>query len=365
MKKFIFFSKTYWSEQPRLRHQLANLLLENGNTVIFFEKPDLALKQASNMSSISTDKRLKIVRARQLVHHQLRVNSFIQNLNARFEVTEISRKLRQENEINAVVVNFNYDYFFLRKIFPKNLIVTVINDDFIAQSRLFRGRHAQKALELTCKASDAVLVVSYPLADQVAAWCDPQLFLPWADVAYQAPAVYKNRKAILIWAHIDKRIDFALLEELVLRRPDIEIHFCGAISTKSRVKLDAACASNSNFFYYGSSSLNKMRFEEYFCSVIPYLKGVKDIEAVTLSNKTLQLMARGLPIITHGMPGFLRHDAIFKCKDIEEFVSAVDFCQQNFNKLQISIERLVSDHQKNKRYQQFLKILNNKNNLFF
>ena len=35
---YLFLTNTCWAESPRIRHQLARLLSDNGDTVFFFEK---------------------------------------------------------------------------------------------------------------------------------------------------------------------------------------------------------------------------------------------------------------------------------------------------------------------------------------
>lgn len=357
MQRYIFFSKSFWSEPPRLRHQVANLVRSFGGDVLFFEKPAQFGRESRSGSIECIEPGLRVVRTAQLIHHQLRIASFLRAVNAAFEVREIRKVLREVDSEGAVIINFNYDYYFLREIFPRHKIISVINDDFVAQAKLLNGRHALKVLAKTSAMSDAVLVVSYPLADQVRPWCSPHLFFPWSDVDFKAPDTASNRQAVLIWAHIDRRLDFDLLAEASKLRPDIKFHIVGPVADGVRTRVEALRVSSPNFIFQDFGKLGELPLDSYFCSAIPYVKGVKDIEAVTLSNKTLQLLARGLPIVTHGMPSFYEHQAIVKSDSVEEFVAGLDFCREGFGELQPEIESLVAKNQAANRFEQLQRII--------
>lgn len=354
--KYIIFSKTCWADQPRLRHHLAHLLGERGAKILFFEKPyHLFFKRKD--SNLELPNWLTAVRTRELVNHQLRVSKPLTWLNAFFEKRQIKKVISKFDTKNSVIVNFNYDYAFLRNIFPMHKIVTIINDDFVAQAKFLKGAHTMSALRETCLKSDAVLVVSHPLAEQVSSWCNPHLFLPWSDCNYRSPDSNGNRNAVLIWAHIDRRINFNLLEQVALNRPDIDFHIAGPVIASQQSNVSRLSNLAANIHIKGALKLDKTPLTSYFCSAIPYKSGVRDIEAVTMSNKTLQLLARGMPIVTCGMPNFYSHDAIIKTKDVEEFISALDFCRENFSALQPSIALLVSQNQSIDRFKQFQRIL--------
>lgn len=357
MQRYIFFTKSHWSEPPRLRHQVANLVRSFGGEVLFFEKPAQLGKGGFNSSIKTIEAGLRTARTCELIHHQLRVIPILGALNALLEKGEIRKALSGVDSEGAVIVNFNYDYYFLREIFPRHKILTVINDDFVAQAKFFDGKHVLKTLAKTCSMSDSVLVVSYPLADQVRPWCDPQLFFPWSDVGYKVSQGMKKRDGILVWAHINRRIDFQLLKEAAARRPGMKFHIVGPVAENGRAGVEMLRSFSPNFSFKDFGKLGELPLDEYFCSAIPYMKGVKDIEAVTMSNKTLQLLARGMPIVTHGMPYFYRHDAIVNSDTVDAFVSGLDFCQSKFEELQPSIERLVSENQAVNRFEQLQRIL--------
>lgn len=357
MKNYIFFSKSNWNETPRLRHQMAGMFRAFGDSVTFFQKPTyIWQKEKSNFFEVvETD--LNLVRTQHLIHHQLRITEPLRILNSIFEKSSIRSVIKDRDFEKSIIVNFNYDYFFLRDIFPVQKIVTVINDDFVAQAKLFNGAHVAESLKRTCLSSDLVLVVSYPLAKQISNWCDPKLFLPWADSQYSPPSAAGDKDSVLLWAHIDGRIDFSLLKDAAINRPEIKFFVVGPQTSEAKLELSALAKSASNFVILEPAKLDQLPLDRFFCAVIPYKKNIGDIEAVTMSNKSLQLMARGMPLVTHGMPSFYEHKAIIKSNTSNEFMEGLDFCKNNYTDLQFSIATLIDENQLKNRFEYFNKLL--------
>lgn len=356
MTNFIFFSKSNWSEPPRLRHQLASLLLDAENDVIFVQKP--LFPWQGRIKKLPIDqRRLVVATTRQIFHHQLRIFSPLRLINNLFEILSIKTNIPPQQRDDAIVINFNYDYYFLRSIFPKNKIITVVNDDFVAQAKLGGAARVRKALAKTCGISDAVLTVSYPLMRQLAAWSTPALFFPWSDAPYSSPKVNSPRNSVLIWASINSIVDFDLLFEVSKILPGVDFYMVGPLSGKSKAAVSNLCAECSNIFYLPPSTLEALPLEKFFAGLLPYRAGVASTEAVTLANKSLRLMSKGLPLIVHGMPNFLRHEAIFPCKGGQEMAAKIEHCLENFMELQQPIKELVDANGPNARYEQFLNIL--------
>ena len=355
-QQYLVFSKTHWDEPPRLRHQVVNLLLNSDNLVTFFEKPNIFFRFEKNKSKKKYSDNLDLKRGIELLHHQLRIFAPLRFANSLLEKSCIREIIKDSVTPNTRIINFNYDYYFLREIFPDKKIITIINDDFVAQAKFLKGRHVRKSLEMTCRMSDATLVVSYPLADQVQQWCAPHIFFPWADSKYTANTNSGKRDAILVWAHIDRRLDFNLLADAASERPDLKIHIVGPIANNVAAEAQRIAINCPNIVLKNSTPLSQLNLSEYFCSAIPYKKGFNDIEAVSMSNKTLQLLARGLPIITHGMPKFYDHSAIFKTNNLEEFLIGIDHLKNSFDSLQDDIKDFVDSNQPTNRLAQLEKI---------
>lgn len=358
-KNYIFFSKTNWNEIPRIRHQLANMLRQFGCNVFFFQKPFFLWNSKARNTVNRIDESLVLLKTKQLIHHQLRFFKISQLINAHYEKKQITDIFNNLFLDDFVVINFNYDYFFLRDIFINNKIVTIINDDFVAQSKFFNGVHVIDSLSKTCRSSNLVLAVSEPLLKQLSSWCIPKLFLPWSDRLYAPSTSLRNKDSVLLWGNIDDRLDLDLIENSAAAKPKVNFFIFGPRSKKTNAYLFNLINRTSNIFAFNSTKLDEMELDRFFCAIIPYKKNIKDIEAVSLSNKSLQLMARGLPLVVHGMPHFYEHVAIFKSFCQSDFLRGIDFCQSNYKSLQSEIKEFVNTNQITDRFNLFAKLLSN------
>lgn len=357
MQKFIFFTRTYWIEPPRLRHQLANLLHNSGNEIIFFENPNHPCRKYKYAYSSSVEKNFHFYRINDFIVYRLRFLHIFESLHAYFSKREIKKKLLHQDLSDAVIVNFNYDYYFLRDIFPDKKIITVINDDFVAQSISGYKEYTESVLAKTCFSSDVVLTVSYPLMKQLAPWCDPVLFLPWADSNYQIPNNKSNRNAVLIWCSLNDLVDYALIACLAKECKGFIFYLVGPVSISVKSILSSLTSENDNIICLPPSDLINLPLDIFFVGLMPYVSGVASTEAVTLANKSFRLMSKGLPLVVHGMPNFLKHSAIFICSDAREIIANLNYCKENFFQLQDSIEDLVSKNTSEVRCNQFLDLL--------
>tara|TARA_R110000850_G_scaffold12930_8_gene42703 strand:- start:3861 stop:4949 length:1089 start_codon:yes stop_codon:yes gene_type:complete len=345
------FTKSEWEEPPRIRHQFARLMKKYGNEVIFYQKPRYFFRS----SMVLNDESIQLERSAQLIHHQLRLGVVLSFLNSLYEKYSIKKTVGNYFS-NDLIVNFNYDYYFLRDIFPDNIIITVINDDFVAQARFFDGYYAERLLEKTCLMSDDVLCVSKPLCEQARKWSSAKLFLPWTEKKYEPPKA-TTRRSVLFWAHINRRVEFSFIEFCAHRLPDVDFHLIGPVDDSVKSELNHLVGTFTNISYISSMSLDEINFDNYFSAIIPYKAGKKEIEAVTASNKTFQLLGKGMPLVVSGMPNFINSQAIVKVQNKEEFVSALLFCQREFDGLQPTIRELVSENGFNERYMQLLDIV--------
>lgn len=354
--RFILFSKTMYSETPRIRHQLAELLLNNGHEVIFYQKPLFFFHDSKSLINQKLNNRLEIRQTKQLLHHQLRIMNIFNFINSKYEIRQIKLSANDIGD-EDIIINFNYDYSFLRKIFKNNIIITLINDDFVAQAKFNKGKHVLKTLRKTLITSNATLAVSYPLIKQAKCFSkSTYLFLPWAKESYKYPLT-STRQSILLWAHIDGRIDLSLIEYLLKLHAEFNFHFVGPVSEENVPKIKELQNKYNNLYVFPSRSLNDLNLDSYFVSIIPYKKGVTDIEAVTASNKTFQLLSKGLPLVTHGMPNFFNHKAIFKANSYQEFSNFLIKSHKDFYSLQPSIESLIKEQQPEQRYSQIMSII--------
>lgn len=348
MTTFLEFTHTEWGEAPRLRHQVARLLVEHGHRVYFFERGAPWRAGGSVEAKPSKDGPI-LVRTRRLLHHQLRVAPPLHWANARAVSGQIAQFTREHSiGDDAVVLNFNYDFYFLRGLFPRNRIVTIINDDFEAMCRLpYRG-HVTWALKRTCRMSDEVLTVSTPLLDRLSLWCKPRLFLPWSVTPYQAPTgPVEARTRLLFWGFVDKRLDLDLLdrlaESLATRRPGFRIMLVGPTQGNSRPVVEQRMSRHANVEILGRTDLDALPMHETLAALIPYRRD-RTNDAILQTNKTMQLLAKGLPLVISGMPAFMRKPYILRLDEGRDMGDVVDEVVTNFERWQPEMRDFVAEN---------------------
>jgi len=352
-ERFIFFTKTEWSEPPRLRHQLARLLAASGRQVFFGQRPRLL---GTEPVGVPIEPNISLFRHRELIHHRVRVSPPIRALNAVWTIPSIRDALRPLAVTgDDVIVNFNYEYLFLRQIFPDQVIITFINDDFV--SRALPGCRA--SLEFvqrkTCERSDAVMTPSVVIQQHLEAYSRPELFLPWLDAVESAPTQRGERRILLYWGFVDWRVDLDFLERLAKlleeRKSDIQIWVVGP-----RMK---ATGAHPLFHRYkcvrtvDSAKLSQLPTNEILGGLIPFKSGLEGCDAIVLPNKALQLLGYGLPLLITGMPHFPNEPFVYRL-DRGDPIEVVQRAGREFDNVQAAIRSFVAGHTPQARLSQFL-----------
>lgn len=355
--QFVFLTKTRWEEPPRIRHQLARLVADAGHEVCFFEKPAPVWQRLPEPHTGGT--RITVARHHELIHHKLRLTQAAHRLNA--AVVSSSLRGAQRRGVfsaNAVVVNFNYDYWFLRRVFPRQRLITMINDDFVSTALFGFTAPLRWALARTCRDADRVLTVSAPLQEQLAPYCAAELFLPWADRPYTAPDASAARNTLLFWGFINNKVDFSLLralsEQCASARPDLRLMLVGPVEQGVDEQLNALRA-RSNVEVLPATSLDRLPLQQVLAALIPYRSGVAEIDAIALPNKALQLLARGLPLLIAGMPRFIREPFVFRLED-GPAAAVLERIAARFGDLQADIREFVAANCERARLTQFLQL---------
>ena len=255
------------------------------------------------------------------------------------------------------VVNFMPDAFFVSNAFRGRRGITILHADFEAQSRLPFHGHITWALERTCRASDRVFAVSVPLCRRLSAFCAPELFLPWAVDEYRAPTTpASGRDTLLFWGYVDTAIDLAVVrrlsESLAARRPGWRLLFVGPTQTRgARNRIAAAFAPMANVELRDPGVLADLPIHRTLAAVLPYRRSPAQ-DSVTLANKSMQLLARGLPLLVSAMPNFLEADFVFRLDGPGGVDQAVDDCRAAFDRVQPAIRSFLEDQSPASRLRQ-------------
>lgn len=348
MADFLFITHTAWSEAPRIRHQLARLLVEHGHTVHFFERstPPFA---PLDRTIRSAEPGISLVQSRRLLHHQLRLAEPLEFLNSAVVERSLREALREvPHDGGTTVVNFTHDYHFLRRIFPHNRIVTLIHDNFEAQARFGYAGHITRMLRRTVEMSDDVYAVSVPLCERLSRWKRAELLLPWAVVPYRAPhGDIARRNTIFYWGFVDTALDpDAILlasRRLEATRPGWKVALIGPTQSNRRETVTRPFAGQPNIEIRGQTALDELPLDESLAAFLPYRRS-PSCDSVTLANKSLQLLARGMPLVINAMPHYLERPFIRRIDGVQPFDAVIDEVVARFAEWQEPIARFVAEN---------------------
>lgn len=357
MAEAFLITNSRWEEPPRIRHQVARLLMDHGVRVAFFERPCMPwVRQPCPIREVTKD--FAIVQTKCLLHAQLRVVPPIAWGNATFSRWVLQSRRDELGWSNdAVVINFLYDGAFLRDVFPRQRLITLIHDDFEAQSHFPWFGHVARALRATCQVSDQVLAVSTPLVTRLQQWSPCELFLPWAVRQYRAPrADVNSRKALLFWGSVDTAIDVdvvrQLSEECVRRGPDWKVLFVGPTERSDRRRrMTTLLTQFPQVEIHPATPLDDLPIDSILAAVIPY-GGAPHTKAITMANKTMQLLACGLPLLISGMPAFLRQPFILRLGEDGEVRECLDRVRDHFADWQPLVQAFVESQSPRDRLRQ-------------
>lgn len=357
MAEAFLITNSRWEEPPRIRHQVARLLLDHGVRVAFFERPSMAwVRQPCPIREVTKD--LAIVQTKCLLHAQLRVVPPLAAANAAFSRWVL--RARRDSlgwSKDAIIVNFMHDGAFLRDVFPRQRLITLIHDDFEAQSHFPWFRHVTRALRATCEVSDQVLAVSTPLVARLKQWSPCELFLPWSVREYRAPsAAVGSRKVLLFWGSVDTAIDVDVVRQLsaecVRRGSDWKVLFVGPTERSDRRRrMTTMLKQFPQVEIHPAAPLDDLPIDSILAAVIPY-GGAPHTKAITLANKSMQLLACGLPLLISGMPAFLRQPFILRIGEDGEVRDCFDQVMDQFAEWQPLVRAFVESQRPSDRLRQ-------------
>jgi hypothetical protein len=234
------------------------------------------------------------------------------------------------------------------------VIITIINDDFVAGARWYMKKEAKRVLAATVAVSDFVLTVSYPLLKQVRQVArNAAVFLPWARSAYSEPDKSCERTDILFWGALYKNLDFNVLQSLM--QSGVRIHFAGPITASKEIEKTMGMAGA---IYHGVKSMVDLRsvVAQCCCSILPYdpdsYGGMPN--AVTISNRAFELLSQGLPLLYCDLPALIAapDNVILRCRTGEQYLSAYERSRNQFYDCQENIKKFLDGNYEQSRYEQ-------------
>lgn len=346
MNKVLILTKTDWSEPPRIRHQLTRLLKEKGYSITFVERNSYKSIFIKNRKEDG----INFYSHAQLIHHQLRYFPFIQKLNnslVKFYLRRIMKKVEFD-----FIMNFSYNYSFLKELAPGKKIITMMEDDFEAQAKFAMSKQIRNQIRKTCQNSDHVLTVSYPLYDKLSSYQDNvTLFFPWSQRNYMKPIENRQRNTVLYFGFVG-RLNWEVTEELIKNTP-YNFRFVGpTIRTNDEKMIAHLKSSYSNFSYIPYSKIEELKTDDAFCSILPYDPTLGNVQATTVSNRAFNLLSMGLPLAYADLRNLIKSSkTIMRTnKTADEYKNTLSFFHENFYEVQEDIETFLKDHYKTIRW---------------
>ncbi|HSA83253.1 MAG TPA: hypothetical protein VLF20_00020 [Patescibacteria group bacterium] len=346
MEKVLILTKTNWNEAPRIRHQITRLLKRRGYQIVFVEKNSYKNFLIKNR----IEEGIEFFAHAELIHHQLRYFKVIQWAN-NFVVQLYLRKILKRIEFDFIM-NFSYDYSFLRKLAPGKKIITVIEDDFETQAKFGMTRQIRNQVAATCKMSDSVLTVSYPLMTKLKTYnANVKMLFPWSERVYTPPSRTVERNTVLYFGYVH-RLEWNVIERLI-KETSYNFRFVGPTAKSNDERMiEHLKRMYSNFEYIPYSSIADLKLEDVFCSILPYDPEIKSVQACTISNRAFNLLSLGLPLAYADLKYLIEapETVITKSRSVEEYKMTLNFFKENFYDVQKDIETFLSSHYENDRW---------------
>src|SRR5258705_6459522 len=284
------------------------------------------------------------------IHHQLRPFRFISDA-AHYPVKQHIRKWFHHHTQPDIIINFNYYFYFLKNLFPDIPLCTIINDDFVAQAKPWMKKSIASQVQDTCRSSDAVLTVSYPLLEKLRSINrETHLFFPWAEKNYSPPRQNSKRNVVLYFGHINHRLDFKLMEAIA--SAGITLRLTGPVQYTVNKDALKKLLLHKNVSLLPPSPMNEVDFSDVSCSILPYDLNIKSVNACSVSNRSFNLLSYGIPLVASALPGGIElgPDVISYCDSAEQFISRIRYFQHNFMNVQPSISHSLKGHDADDRY---------------
>lgn len=338
MREAVLFTHTRWDEAPRIRHQVARLLRDAGHRVLFLERGDPGLRRPE-AAPVQVEPGIWVSRPPRPIHPQLRLAPPLHRLDAWLVSSAVKRVVGAWSSRGEFsIVNFAHDGWWLRDAFPGRPLATIIHDDFEAQSRLPWHGHITWVLRRTCLSSDRVLAVSEPLVERLSQWCTPRLFLPWAVTPYAQPEPSAARSDLLFWGYVDNALDLDLVVAVAgcLGRREFpgKVLLVGPTQTRGvRPRIARMLAPVPNIELRDPAPLDSLPLRSSLAAILPYRRSPA-LDAVTMANKSMQLIARGLPLAISGMPRFIDLPFVVRLDGPRGITAALDECAAGFMRWQ-------------------------------
>ena len=352
-KLAIVITRTRWGEPPRLRHQVAKLLASNSINVIFLEKSNI-LGLRHLFSFRKKNNGISCLPLVELIHHQLCISPILSLFSNVFTIIQLFY-LRSLSAEPPLIVNFNYDFWFIRHFFRKSRIVTILNDDFQLVSKIKLFNHAHIRITKTCSISTQVLALSPQILASLPIDSRYKLFTPWSpSVNTPFPPIGHNlRNRLVYWGYINDRLSIDTVLYLLDNHQSLLITFIGPVEPSFKNCIDNLL-EYPNFSWRSSCNLSEINTNDLLAFFIPYDIAHPITKTLYLPNKFLQLLSLGFPLLVPDLLDLKKHDSLLRynpsdLKSISTIINSLDV--DLLSNLRHFILQLLSAHSESSAFQ--------------
>jgi hypothetical protein len=158
----------------------------------------------------------------------------------------------------------------------------------------------------------------------------------------------QGRDSVLFWGFIDNALDLGMIERMArslrARSACGEVLLVGPTQTRgARARISVALAAIPNLRIMDPKPLSELPLERMFAALLPYRRN-KATDAVTLANKSMRMLACGLPLLITGMPNFLRREFIVRADEECDPARALERCRLGFLRWQPAIRDFCAEN---------------------
>ena len=308
-------------------------------------------------------KRIYLIENSRIFHHRLSIGLF-NKLDNYLMNLRLNNFIKQKElaESETVVINFIYDYAVRLK--SKMKVYTFLNDDFEFQTKIFNLNYKREYILKNIRASGRLITVSPFLTEKYRKVpCRKWEILPWVSdielrhVDERKISQIPKPNRIIFFGFINQRLDFELINQLANEFPQFHIDFFGEISRVVEKEVKKLRKKFENLHFYNAVDFQDIDFSKYLCSITPYCGHSSD-QVVYATNKLFRLAAAGLPSVSAGLPGLVKHTSVVKVETIDEFASALNDIAENIVLYQKSARELARENSEDKAWEKWIAITN-------
>jgi len=154
-----------------------------------------------------------------------------------------------------------------------------------------------------------------------------------------------RRINLLFWGHIDTVLDLDMVRQLAkslqAEGKGGKVLLVGPTEhARRRISIVSALRTEVNVEILGRTNLEDLALDTMLAAILPH-SNLEWIRAITLANKSMQLLAHGLPLMISAMPDYLKMPFILRLDASESIGEVLARCRNGFLSWQGAMREFV------------------------